>query len=70
MWDNKNHVKLGLQILTKLKIMQVIQENVSFGYQNERHVPLSFMALEAVLRCQMKTKDMLLTLEQNKSHGV
>ena len=70
MWDNKNHVKVGLQILTKLKIMQVIQENVSFGYQNERHVPLSFMALEAVLRCQMKTKDMLLTLEQNKSHGV
>ena len=70
MWDNKNHVKVGLQILTKLKIMQVIQENVSFGYQNERHVPLSFMALEAVLRCQMKAKDMLLTLEQNKSHGV
>ena len=70
MWDNKNHVKVGLQILTKLKIMQVIQENVSFGYQNERHVPLSFMALEAVLRCQMKTKDMLLTLEQNKSYGV
>ena len=70
MWDNKNHVKVGLQILTKLKIMQVIQENVSFVYQNERHVPLSFMALEAVLRCQMKTKDMLLTLEQNKSHGV
>ena len=67
MRDNKNHVKVGLQILTKLKIMQVIH---SFGYQNERHVPLSFMALEAVLRCQMKTKDMLLTLEQNKSHGV
>ena len=70
MWDNKNHVKVGLQILTKLKITQVIQENVSFGYKNERHVPFSFMGLEAVFRCQMKTKAMLLTLELNKSHIV